>query len=97
MADVSKQKIVDAVAAAVEDLSKADANRAVDAVIDCIKSSLAAGDSVGIIGFGTFEVRKRKPREGRNPQTGATIQIAGKNVPAFKAGKGLRDAVNPDQ
>ena len=92
MADVSKQDVIDAVADATG-ASKADANRAVDAVIDCIKGSLAAGKSVGLIGFGTFEVRKRSAREGRNPQTGETIQIGAKNVPAFKAGKALRDAV----
>ncbi len=92
MADVSKQDVVDAVADATGS-SKADANRAVDAVIDCIKGSLAAGKSVGLIGFGTFEVRERAAREGRNPQTGATIKIEAKKVPAFKAGKGLRDAV----
>ncbi len=92
MADVSKQDVVDAVADATGS-SKADANRAVDAVIDCIKGSLAAGKSVGLIGFGTFEVRERAAREGRNPQTGATIKIGAKKVPAFKAGKGLRDAV----
>ena len=92
MADVTKQDVADAVAEATG-LSKAGANKAVDAVIDCIKGSLASGNSVGIIGFGTFEVRERAAREGRNPQTGATIQIAAKKVPAFKAGKGLRDAV----
>ena len=92
MADVSKQDVVDAVADATGS-SKADASRAVDAVIDCIKGSLAAGKSVGLIGFGTFEVRERAAREGRNPQTGATIKIGAKKVPAFKAGKGLRDAV----
>ena len=92
MADVTKQDVVDAVADATGS-SKADANRAVDAVIDCIKGSLAAGKSVGLIGFGTFEVRERSAREGRNPQTGATIKIGAKKVPAFKAGKGLRDAV----
>ena len=92
MADVSKQDVVDAVAEATGS-SKADASRAVDAVIDCIKGSLASGKSVGLIGFGTFEVRERAAREGRNPQTGATIKIAAKKVPAFKAGKGLRDAV----
>ncbi len=92
MADVSKQDVIDAVADATGS-SKADANRAVDAVIDCIKGSLAAGKSVGLIGFGTFEVRKRSAREGRNPQTGETIKIGAKNVPAFKAGKALRDAV----
>ncbi len=92
MADVTKQAVVDAVAEAAE-LTKADANRAVDAVIDCIKGSLADGKSVGLIGFGTFEVRTRAAREGRNPQTGSTITIPEKKVPAFKAGKGLRDAV----
>ncbi len=93
MADVSKQDVIDAVADATGS-SKADANRAVDAVIDCIKGSLANGKSVGLIGFGTFEVRERSAREGRNPQTGAPIKIGAKNVPAFKAGKALRDAVN---
>ena len=92
MADVTKQAVVDAVADAAE-LSKAQASKAVDAVIDCIKGNLASGNSVGIIGFGTFEVRERSAREGRNPQTGATIKIGAKKVPAFKAGKGLRDAV----
>ena len=92
MADVTKQDVVEAVIEATGS-SKADANRAVDAVINCIKSSLADGKSVGLIGFGTFEVRERAAREGRNPQTGATIKIGAKKVPAFKAGKGLRDAV----
>ena len=92
MADVTKQDVVDAVVEATGS-SKADANKAVDAVIDCIKGSLASGKSVGLIGFGTFEVRERAAREGRNPQTGATIKIGAKKVPAFKAGKGLRDAV----
>ena len=92
MADVTKQDVVDAVADAAG-LSKADANKALDAVIDCIKGSLANGNSVGLIGFGTFEVRERAAREGRNPQTGSKIEIAAKKVPAFKAGKGLRDAV----
>ena len=92
MANKSKQDVVKAVADATGS-SIAEANRAVDAVIDCIKGSLAAGESVGLIGFGTFEVRERAAREGRNPQTGATIKIGAKKVPAFKAGKGLRDAV----
>lgn len=92
MADVTKQAVVDAVAEATG-LSGAGANKAVDAVINCIKENLAEGKSVGLIGFGTFEVRERAAREGRNPQTGATIKIGAKKVPAFKAGKGLRDAV----
>jgi DNA-binding protein HU-beta len=92
MADVTKQDVVASVAEATG-LSKKDANDALDAVINCIKGSLAAGDSVGLIGFGTFEVRTRAAREGRNPQTGSTITIPEKKVPAFKAGKGLRDSV----
>lgn len=92
MADVTKQDVVAAVAEAAE-LSKAEANKAVDAVINCIKGSLAEGKSVGLIGFGTFEVRERAEREGRNPQTGDTITIPAKKVPAFKPGKGLRDSV----
>ncbi len=92
MADVTKQDVVAAVANATG-ASKADATKALDAVIDCITSSLASGKSVGLIGFGTFEVRTRAAREGRNPQTGDTITISEKNVPAFKPGKGLRDSV----
>ena len=92
MADVTKQDVVASVAEATG-LSKKAANDALDAVIDCIKGSLADGNSVGLIGFGTFEVRTRAAREGRNPQTGATITISEKKVPAFKAGKGLRDSV----
>ncbi len=92
MADVTKQAVVDAIAEEAE-LTKAEANKALDAVINCIKGFLADGNSVGLIGFGTFEVRTRAAREGRNPQTGATITIPEKKVPAFKAGKGLRDSV----
>lgn len=92
MADVTKQAVVDAIAEEAE-LTKAEANKALDAVINCIKGNLADGNSVGLIGFGTFEVRTRAAREGRNPQTGATITIPEKKVPAFKAGKGLRDSV----
>ena len=92
MADVTKQAVIDAIAEEAE-LTKAEANKALDAVINCIKGSLADGNSVGLIGFGTFEVRTRAAREGRNPQTGATITIPEKKVPAFKAGKGLRDSV----
>ncbi len=76
------------------DLSKADADRAVEAVFNVIKKALKSGDSVSLVGFGTFTVRKRAARTGRNPRTGETIQIAASNVPGFKAGKGLKDAVN---
>jgi DNA-binding protein HU-beta len=92
MADVTKADVVNSVAEATG-LSKRDAGAALDAVIGTIKDSLSDGKSVGLIGFGTFEVKTRAAREGRNPQTGAKIQIPEKKVPAFKAGKGLREAV----
>jgi len=92
MADVTKADVVNSVADATG-LSKKDAGAALDAVIGTIRDSLSDGKSVGLIGFGTFEVKTRAAREGRNPQTGEKIQIAKKTVPAFKAGKGLREAV----
>jgi DNA-binding protein HU-beta len=90
---MNKTELVDAVADAAN-LSKADAGRAVDAVVDSITNALKAGDSVTLVGFGTFLVRARAARTGRNPQTGATIEIKAANAPAFKAGKALKDAVN---
>jgi DNA-binding protein HU-beta len=75
-------------------LSKADSARAVDAVLDGITSALKSGGTVSLVGFGTFDVRNRAARTGRNPQTGATIQIAAAKNPGFKAGKALKDAVN---
>jgi DNA-binding protein HU-beta len=90
---MNKTELIDAVAAAA-DLSKADAGRAVDAVVDTITGALKGGDSVTLVGFGTFLVRARAARTGRNPQTGAAIEIKAANAPAFKAGKALKDAVN---
>lgn len=90
---MNKAELIDAVASSA-DLSKADATRAVDAVVDNITESLRKGDSVTLVGFGTFEVRERAARSGRNPQTGATIQIKASKAPAFKAGKAFKDAVN---
>ncbi|MCW8964170.1 MAG: HU family DNA-binding protein [Gammaproteobacteria bacterium] len=90
---MNKTEMIDAVAEAA-DLSKADAGRAVDAVVDTITGALKGGDSVTLVGFGTFLVRARAARTGRNPQTGATIEIKAANAPAFKAGKALKDAVN---
>jgi len=90
---VNKSELIDAIAAAA-DLPKASAGRALDAVIDGITDSLKKGDPVALGGFGTFAVKQRAARAGRNPQTGATIQIAAANVPGFKAGKALKDAVN---
>ena len=75
------------------ELSKKDASKAVDAVFDTIQNALAQGDKLSLIGFGTFEVRDRAARTGRNPQTGKDIQIPASKVPAFKPGKGLKDAV----
>ncbi|OFO55447.1 HU family DNA-binding protein [Nosocomiicoccus sp. HMSC059G07] len=75
------------------DLTKKDAGAAVDAVFEAIQGSLTKGEKVQLIGFGTFEVRERAARKGRNPQTGEEIEIAASKVPAFKAGKALKDAV----
>ncbi|MEA3291495.1 MAG: HU family DNA-binding protein [Pseudomonadota bacterium] len=90
---MNKSELVDAVAVAA-DLSKSSAASAVDAVFAAITSTLAKGDSLALIGFGTFSVGDRKARTGRNPQTGAAIEIAAARVPKFKAGKGLKDAVS---
>lgn len=75
-------------------LTKADAARALDATTHAITRALTSGDSVAITGFGSFLVRARAARTGRNPQTGATIQISASKVPAFKAGKLLKESVN---
>ena len=90
---MNKTELADAVAAAAN-LSKADGARAVEAVIDSITNTLRRGDTVSLVGFGTFQVKQRNARTGRNPRTGETIQIAASKVPSFKAGKGLKDAVN---
>ena len=74
-------------------LTKADAERAVEAMFDTIKNAMKSGDSVSLVGFGTFVVRSRAARTGRNPRTGEEIKIAASKVPAFKAGKGLKDAL----
>ncbi|HLS36379.1 MAG TPA: HU family DNA-binding protein [Bacillota bacterium] len=89
---MNKTDLVNAVAEQTE-MSKKDAGKAVDAVFQTIMDSLSEGERVQIIGFGNFEVRDRKARKGRNPQTGEEIQIPATKVPAFKAGKALRDAV----
>ena len=90
---MNKSDLVDAIADSAG-LSKADAGRALDAVVDTITGALQSGDSVSLVGFGTFTVRDRAARTGRNPRTGQTIQIAASKNPAFKAGKALKDAVN---
>lgn len=85
----------DLVAAVAEiGMTKKQAAAAVDTVIDAITGALKKGDKVSLVGFGTFSVKKRKARTGRNPQTGEAIQIKAKKVPVFSAGKGLKDAVS---
>jgi len=90
---VNKSELIDAIADSA-DISKAAAGRAVDAFVDSITGALKGGDQVTLIGFGTFSVKDRAARTGRNPQTGAEIQIAAAKIPSFKAGKALKDAVN---
>ena len=90
---MNKSDLVDAIAKSA-DLSKAGAARALDATVDSIKKALKKGDTVSLVGFGTFKVGKRAARNGRNPRTGATIKIKAAKVPKFSAGKGLKDAVN---
>ena len=74
-------------------LTKADTDRAIEAMFKVVKKTLKSGDSISLVGFGTFVVRKRAARTGRNPRTGDTIKIKASKVPAFKAGKALKDAV----
>lgn len=90
---MNKQELIENIAASAE-ITKAAAGRALDSMIDSITGSLKNGDSVVLVGFGTFSVRDRAARIGRNPQTGEEIQIAAARVPAFKAGKALKEAVN---
>jgi DNA-binding protein HU-beta len=90
---MNKSDLVDAIAESAG-LSKADAGRALDAFVDTVTSAMKGGDSISLVGFGTFSVRDRAARAGRNPRTGETIQIAASKNPAFKAGKALKDAVN---
>ena len=90
---MNKGELIEAVAAAA-DLTKADATKAVDAVLDTVTRALKKGDQVAIVGFGSFSVKSRAARQGRNPKTGAAIDIPASRVPGFKAGKALKDAVN---
>lgn len=90
---MNKSELIDAIAEN-SGLSKADSSRALDAMITSVSGALKDNDQVTIVGFGTFLVRQRAARTGRNPQTGAEIQIKAANVPAFKPGKALKDAVN---
>jgi DNA-binding protein HU-beta len=89
---VNKTDLIDAVAKSA-DLPKTQAARAVEGLLTAVASALKDGQQVALPGFGTFEVRERAARQGRNPQTGETIQIKAAKVPSFKAGKALKDAV----
>lgn len=90
---MNKSELIDAVAAGA-DISKAAAGRALDAMIEAVANALKNGDQVNLVGFGTFAVRERAARSGRNPRTGETITIKAAKNPSFKAGKALKDAVN---
>jgi DNA-binding protein HU-beta len=90
---VNKSQLIDQIAAGA-DISKAAAGRSLDAIIEAITDALQNGEQVSLVGFGSFEVRERAARTGRNPQTGKEIKIAAAKVPAFRAGKALKDAVN---
>ena len=88
---MTKQDLVNEVAKI--GITKKEAAAAIDGVFDVIKDALAAGDKVSLVGFGSFSVKERAAREGRNPRTGKPLKIAAKKVPVFKAGKALKDAV----
>ena len=90
---MNKTELIDHIAAQA-DLSKAAASRALDAVIGGVTKALKKGDTVSLVGFGTFAVSKRAARSGRNPRTGATIKIKAAKVPKFKPGQALKDSVN---
>ncbi|NCS64665.1 MAG: DNA-binding protein HU [Hydrogenophilales bacterium CG03_land_8_20_14_0_80_62_28] len=90
---MNKSELIDAIATSA-DISKAAAGRALDGAMDAIKKAMKKGDMVTLVGFGTFYVGKRAARSGRNPRTGASIKIKAAKVPKFRAGKGLKDAVN---
>jgi DNA-binding protein HU-beta len=89
---MNKSELIDAVSEKSK-LTKADTDRAFKAFVDVISEAMAKGDQVALVGFGTFLVRERQARSGRNPRTGETISIASAKIPSFKAGKALKDAV----
>jgi len=90
---MNKGELIEAVATSA-DLTKADATKAVEAFVDTVTKALKKGDQVAIVGFGSFSVKSRAARQGRNPKTGDPINIPASRVPGFKAGKALKDAVN---
>lgn len=90
---MNKNDLIEAIASAA-DLPKSTAGRALEALTSSISTALQKGENVTLVGFGTFAVKARASRDGRNPKTGATIKIAASKAPSFKAGKSLKDAVN---
>ena len=90
---MNKSELIDVIASAA-DISKASAGRALEGTTSAISNALAKGDTVSLVGFGTFSVKARAARTGRNPRTGEELQIKASNNPSFKAGKALKDAVN---
>ena len=90
---MNKTELIEQIATAA-DISKASAGRALDAAIQAITGALKAGESVTLVGFGSFSMGQREARTGRNPQTGETIEIKAAKVPKFKPGQGLKDAIN---
>jgi DNA-binding protein HU-beta len=90
---MKKSELV-AIIAEKADLKKVDAEKALNAFVDAVTEGLVKGEKIALVGFGTFETKKRAARTGKNPQTGAEIKIAASTVPSFKAGKGLKDTVN---
>ncbi|PIF23067.1 DNA-binding protein HU-beta [Candidatus Pantoea floridensis] len=90
---VNKSQLIDKIAADA-DISKAAAGRVLDAFMDSVTEALKGGDEVALVGFGTFSVRERAARTGRNPQTGKELTIPAGKVPGFRAGKALKDSVN---
>jgi DNA-binding protein HU-beta len=90
---MNKSELIESIAESAE-LTKAEAGRALDGFIKAVEGALKKGDSVALVGFGTYSVKERAERKGRNPQTGAEITIQAAKIPSFKAGKSLKDAVN---
>jgi len=90
---MNKSELIEAIAESAE-LTKSDAGRALDAALEAITAALKRGETVSLVGFGSFGVKERAERQGRNPQTGNAITIQAAKIPSFKAGKALKDAVN---
>jgi DNA-binding protein HU-beta len=90
---MNKAELIEAMAESA-DISKAAAGRALDGMVDAVTKAMKEGDTLSLVGFGTFSVKERAAREGRNPQTGETITIKASRIPSFKAGKALKDAIN---